>query len=198
MLFEDPTLISAWRTHITEGLKQSPRWWLKPQAVKADDLKFGPSPLYTGLEIFSPQSKIIKQLNTKLVSAWLALMNTHVFVHRFDTVAGATIQITCMGKNLFFSGIQDRTTFNLLPVTIKDYADWGVRVCNNALDGITLENYRLDSVLISPTMADLRAKNLLNGVATALFTLQRKKSTQTEDIRMLMKEKKAVNDVLAF
>ena len=182
MIFEENTLASVWKTNIIEGYNQSPRWWLKPGRVKVLDLEFESAPLFQGLEIYSPFSKnplisaslgSIKQLNVKLVSAWLtALTGTYVFVHRFDTVTGPNMQITCIGKNLFFTGIQDKIVFNLLPTSIDDYVFWGLKVCDKALEGIAVENYRLDFIMVAPSLADLRARGVLSAITKALFILR--------------------------
>lgn len=173
MLIENQALASSWKNSITDGFNQSPRWWLKPAKVKVADLKFEAAPLFAGLEIYSPQLKIIKQLNVNLVSAWLtALSGIYVFVHRFDTVTGPNTQITCIGKNLFFTGIQDKMAFNLLPTSISDYADWGLKACDKALEGIVVENYRLDFIMVAPSLADLRAKGILSAITKAFFILR--------------------------
>lgn len=172
MLIQNRVLTSVWKNIIIDGFNQSPRWWLKPEKVKVTDFKFEPAPLFNGLEIYSPQLKVIKQMNVKLVSAWLtALSGIYVFVHQFDTVTGPNMQITCIGKNLFFTGIQDKMAFNLLPTMIGDYAVWGLKVCDKALEDIA-KNYRLDFIMVAPSLADLRAKGILSTITKAFFILR--------------------------
>jgi hypothetical protein len=175
-LFEYPETRETWKTLIFEAKNQSSRWWIKPRTLKVANLKFSPDPLClkSNLDIYSPISKIIKELNINLVNSWLT-SDIYLFVHKLETHSEKCTQITYLSKNIFFTCLQGELDFDMLYSDMKDYAKWGLKAIDRALDkyDMAFSAYTLDYIWLNPTIADLESRGLLIPITKALFTLKK-------------------------